>query len=165
MQRRKSEDPFKLIFRGVKVDDVTKTSYSDSFWRGERSATLRRNTQSTWFIKRNDLTLDQALDQERYIEDDLVSIAMTLTGGENWYGLPVENPSAHLADYARCLLKEGLLWSLKRNLVNKAGRAMTNKRNADEAGVPGYVDIHVLQELAEGGNADRFLDAAATACA
>ncbi|PMD18643.1 hypothetical protein NA56DRAFT_241950 [Hyaloscypha hepaticicola] len=90
---------------------------------------------------------------------------MTLTGGKNWYGLPVENPAAHLADYARCLLKEGLLWSLKRNLVNKAGRAVTNKRNADEAGVPGYFDKHVLRELAEGGNADRFLDAAATACA
>lgn len=46
------------------------------------------------------------LDQEHYTEADLVSIAITLTAGKNWYGLLVENKSAHLADYARCLLKK-----------------------------------------------------------
>lgn len=89
---------------------------------------------------------------------------MTLTAGKNWYGLQVENKSAHLADYARCLLKEGLLWSLKRKLANKVSMVVANTENAKEAGVPSYVDIHVLRKLAENGNADRFLDAAATAC-
>ena len=50
-------------------------------------------------------------------------------------------------------------------MANKGSGVVANTENANEAKVPSFVDIHVLRKLADGGNADRFLDAAATACA
>jgi hypothetical protein len=91
---------------------------------------------------------------------------MTLTGVKNWYGLPVENSTAHLADYARCLLKDGLKWSLDREFINRSPifSPWSSATDTDQEQPAAYVDLDSLQKLADGGNADRFLDAAATAC-
>lgn len=59
--------------------------------------------------------LQDVLKQSRRTKRELEKIALTLTAGQNWYGVPVQNVSAHLADYARCLVKDGLVWSLKNN--------------------------------------------------
>lgn len=72
------------------------------------------------------------------------------------FSLPVQDPSAHLADYACCLLKEGLLWSLKRDPVgicNISGlESSTHHRHKTQASA--YVDLETLRNLSE---ADRVL--------
>jgi hypothetical protein len=47
----------------------------------------------------------------------LETLALLLTEGKNWYGFPVEDKSAHLADYAKCLLKKGCLWSIRDDFI------------------------------------------------
>lgn len=164
---RDCTDPLKLILRGVQVNTVHKKWYPGSLWRGEPSANRAHPTRRSIFRgKPGTLSLDQLLNERRYTEENLVTIAMTLTGGRNWYGLPVQNTSAHLADYARCLLKEGLVWSLDGTLVgahNTSGLE-SSTRDLQTYRVCAYVNLEALQTLSDGGNADRFLDAVATTC-
>jgi hypothetical protein len=47
--------------------------------------------------------MEKPLDKRHCTEADLVNMSMTLTGGQNRYGLPVQNLSAHLVDYAASL--------------------------------------------------------------
>jgi Heterokaryon incompatibility protein (HET) len=39
-------------------------------------------------------------------------IAMTLSAGKEWYGIPVQNVSSHIADFAACLSQSGLIQDL-----------------------------------------------------
>jgi hypothetical protein len=69
-----------------------------------------------------------------------------------------------LADYARCLLKEGLLWSIREDAFtqrrydeDKELETLTDKVQSTD-----YIRIKDLEAISQGGNADRFLDTAAT---
>ena len=89
---------------------------------------------------------------------------MTLTAGRNWYGVPVQDVSAHLADYARCLLKDGLVWSLVDDAFGGLRYSEPGQEESSEPATGDYVTYKSLKVLSKGGNADRFLNAAATVC-
>jgi hypothetical protein len=166
--RRGCNDSSKIILRGIEVDIVKELSHLGSFQRHEQHATTTPHP-----VYRFDIGTYQDLDQllkkpekGRYTVDDLVSISMTLTGGKNWYGLPVENSAAHLADYARCLLKDGLRWSLNGDFINRSPifSPRSSASDTDQEQPSAHIDLDLLLKLAESGKADRFLDAVATAC-
>ncbi len=89
---------------------------------------------------------------------------MTLTAGRNWYGVPVQDVSAHLADYARCLLKDGLVWSLADDAFGGRRDSEPGQEESNPPATGDYVTHKSLKDLSKGGNADRFLDSAATVC-
>lgn len=187
-QLKSSDDPRKLILRGRIVDKLSLIKYPNwqEFWRGSESADATMGVPN--FGKRNKThgvhRVAQLLHEGNFTRSDLEHRALTLTAGKNWYGLPVSHLSAHLADYARCLVKEGLLWSLSDGAFgsrpNEWGQwtleqpdegsdsqfeeeALTQVAALPESGE--WVTFEELETLSKGGgNADRFLDAAATAC-
>jgi hypothetical protein len=45
-------------------------------------------------------------------KEDLQDIAITLTSGKTWQGLPVHDPESHLAGFAKCLVEGLIRWTL-----------------------------------------------------
>lgn len=68
---------------------------------------------------------------------------------------------AHLADYARCLLKECLLWSLCKGALESEydEGPMQETAGLTQLSSASFVE---LEALSQGSDADRFVDAAAT---
>ncbi|CZR70261.1 uncharacterized protein PAC_20162 [Phialocephala subalpina] len=158
--------PSWMILRGVRVGIVQKNFYPGFLLRGELSTTRARPSRGSLFRGEPERNLDQLLDERRYTESDLIDISVTLTAGRNWYGLPIRNMSAHLADYARCLLKEGLWWTLYGDLIGFHNSSGPDSSVCDvqEGQSSTHVNLRALEVLADGGNADRFFDAVATTC-
>ena len=126
----------------------------------------------------NRLPLSGLLEEADCTKTDLEELALTLTAGKNWYGLPVQDVSAHLADFSKCLIKEGMRWSLRGNAFGEDHVNIVSSGDAPPptlASNPKWktsisaspksqaITAKSLQSLAQQGNADRFLDAAATA--
>ena len=80
------------------------------------------------------------------------------------------NGSVHLADYAKCLLKDGCLWSLQDDFIfSNADAEEHEKSKEDNKSKPkahpnDSLSMKDLEALSKGGNADRFLDACITVC-
>jgi hypothetical protein len=119
-----------LVVRGVLVDTVAAVEFSEfkSFWRGEQPDSSSSclfghldgsNMQESPAIQPEDRKNDDDDDDTETIPGldaaraHLEHLAMTLTAGRNWYGLPVRDVDAHVADYAKCLVKNGLAWTLR----------------------------------------------------
>lgn len=148
LQRRETNDPTKLVLLGIVIQPIRRivpVSFM-SFWRGEDRGDRRTN--------KNLGNLETILRNNKISEAMLERLAMTLTAGKDWYGFPVKNAAAHNADYAKCLLKNGLWWSLE-GLLNPDSVMRTGDTR---------MTFSKLKELAVDGHADRFLDAVATAC-
>lgn len=148
------DDRRKLRVQGIIVDTVKSCRYPgfQSFWRGtyenDRAPGMRKFRSRRPTPEQRGL--GAILEEARLTRTDIEDIALTLTAGQNWYGFPVEDVAAHLADYCRCLVKDGLVWSL------------TSCNRGRREGAEDYVTLEKLEQLSAGGNADRFLDLAAT---
>ncbi|UKZ80153.1 hypothetical protein TrVFT333_007910 [Trichoderma virens FT-333] len=133
-----SNDGSKIAILGVIVDTVKSAIENRSvgtYWRGEE-------VRDSFF-------------------PELLPLALTLTCGKNWDGAPVSDMEMHVADYARCLLRGGLLWSLACAskpfaMGQDDSAAQQNLHTGD------VITAQALEVMSRGGNADRFLDAAAT---
>lgn len=162
-QRRVTDDPRVLVVRGLKVDqvrDIGKYDSLDYFYRGSDKANKKLRTSR----------VTKQMARARRTRADLERIALTLTAGQTWYGLPVEDIAAHVADYARCLLYQGLFWSLRDDAWGASSSRQSEietrgNHHTDDNAREDHVTFETLEALAEGGNADRFLDAATTVCA
>ncbi|RYP14534.1 hypothetical protein DL765_006310 [Monosporascus sp. GIB2] len=155
LRRCVSGDPRRLILSGIFVDEVLDGSsrYSALFW-GDRQymdAGALKGEGIEEYLKRHPKCRDQ-----------LEATALTMTGGKNWYGLPVEDVSAHVSDYAQCLVSGSLLWTLaaikpfpKADIKQASGLVERNPYR--------HVSYKELEDISRGGVAERFLDAAAAA--
>jgi hypothetical protein len=163
---KKSPATSSIVVRGViseKIADLDATP-----WRYEVDRLWRSISLET--------RLKHANIPQYYVE----KIALTLTGEKNWYGLPVQDKSAHTANYAACLLQRQFLWMLGGGafgihwpyLIRKEGSS--NRGVADDLSqktlykptdVPsvkdGMVTTSMLQGLSAGGDANRFAGTAA----
>jgi len=170
--RLKSDNNRQLILRGVIVDKIlhSRRGYALSWERGGKA--LNQLFGDRWEINQHngDHDLCHIVRSGRVTKAKLESLALTLTAGKNWYGLPVENRSAHLADYAKCLFKEGCLWSLQDDFIfSNADSEEHEKSKEDNKSKPkalpnDSLGMEDLEALSKGGNADRFLDACITVC-
>jgi hypothetical protein len=148
MQRRETNDPTKLLLLGIVIQPICIIVHLGfmSFWRGEDGG-------DRWANK-NFGNLETLFQKNKITEAMLELLAMTLTAGKDWYGFPVKDAASHIADYAKCLLKNGLWWSLER---------LSNPDSVMRTGdTP--MTFSKVKELAVNGHADRFLDAVVTAC-
>lgn len=91
---------------------------------------------------------------------------MTLTAGKTWYGLPVSDKPAHVADFARCVVgKYGMRWVLSaRSFQSQNEDGMLELDDATALEEEHALTVEELEDIAKGGSADLFLDAATTAC-
>jgi hypothetical protein len=115
--------------------------------------------------------LGELLQNPLATRERLQKVALTLTAGQSWYGLPIQDVAAHLADYMCCLLNGGLEWSLRKN-------AFTTEQpwkgfRSEEQEFPSKEERDVLKSLVrcwglenqvKSGDGGRFLDAVATLC-
>jgi hypothetical protein len=49
-------------------------------------------------------------------KEDLREIALTLTSGKNWHGLPVQDHGIHVAGFAKCFVESLFRWTLNDNI-------------------------------------------------
>ncbi|KAL2066020.1 hypothetical protein VTL71DRAFT_2091 [Oculimacula yallundae] len=154
---RDSFDPCKLIVSGSLVDRVSviRECKPDDFrqqWYtpGEWSLGDSRFANPALNLDTSTTTI------KPFNKSDLVEIATTLTGGKNWYGLPIEDFDAHLADFAMCLVRGELRWALDEHVFVGTSEACRSEP---------LISLADLKNLScNDGNGDRFLDAAVSAC-
>ncbi|RYP80464.1 hypothetical protein DL769_002449 [Monosporascus sp. CRB-8-3] len=157
LQRCSGSDPRRLILGGIVVDEVLgcSSSYSALFQRDKEDVDrglLKRAGVKEW-LKRYPICRDQ-----------LEAAALTVTGGKNWYGLPVEDVSAHLSDYAKCLVRGFLLWTLASCTVRPLLKMDVERASGLVERSPyGKVNYKELEDISRGGAPERFLEAAAAA--
>ncbi|OIW28894.1 hypothetical protein CONLIGDRAFT_577459, partial [Coniochaeta ligniaria NRRL 30616] len=135
-RRINEDDPRKLTVRGVIIDTVKSCWHPNfqSFWRGVNEADQKHGRK--WrSVPRHEPDLGEMLEKVQLRRTDLENVALNLTAGQNWYGFPVEDGKKHDAEQ---------------------GEKADCKRQED------YVTLEELGRLSAGGNADRFLDVAAT---
>lgn len=168
--RMDSDNEHQLILRGIVVDTIsaTENTYMGLWRRGKKTA--YRNLGVSYASRQTPHDLDNILRNGKFTVAKLESLAFTLTAGKNWYGFPVENRSAHLADYAKCLVKEGCVWSVRDDFIfsdstlSEGKKWMGEQSDEQKAALTDVLSIEDLEVLSQGGNADRFLDACATVC-
>ncbi len=157
-----SPNPRELLIRGIMVDRVAGCEYRSfrDFWRGANAA----DKATSWSFLgppalNHPLTLQNVLEQCQRTKKDLEKIALTLTAGQNWYGVPVHDVSAHLADYARCLVKDGLVWSLQMGASSPPPQQEKPQSSGERcSNLPSeYIQYDELTALAQNGNPDRYL--------
>ncbi|KAK4107269.1 hypothetical protein N656DRAFT_518294 [Canariomyces notabilis] len=98
----------------------------------------------------------------------LQKVALTLTAGQTWYGFPVKDVDAHMADYMRCLLNGGLGWSLRKDaFVSEQpfeDKIQEFPSKEDRNVLKYLVQCWDLESRVKNGDGGRFLDAVATMC-
>jgi hypothetical protein len=162
MLRRANTDNRSLELKGVVLDTITKfdETWRHTFRRGATQAERDKGMHMPPFWREYQDDLDTLLARGTLMQSKLQAISLLLTGGKNWYGFPVEDKSAHFADYAKCLLKEGCLWSIQDGFIfADLGEVDAQEGYETEDGLTRTG----LETLGMKGNADRFLDACATA--
>lgn len=113
VQRIVTNNPLELQVRGMIIDHVDSGVYS------QHHEFVVPENQPHWPRDENDSSefgalielLQNSLRSRRHLE----KIALTLTAGQDCYGLPVEDVSTHLAGYLRCLLDGCLWWTLQKD--------------------------------------------------
>ncbi|KAI0423746.1 heterokaryon incompatibility protein-domain-containing protein [Xylaria sp. FL1042] len=161
MQRKRDSDASVLVIRGIEVDTVSAVTRD------------RRSFHVSYESFEHNLVDEHGLNEFRtshYTQSDLEDLALTLTAGKNWHGLPVPNTLDHLADFAKCLLEDSLRWSLQDSAFGVKVKELGNtvSPSTTEASTPkssgsSFVTEEILRQFAQNGRADRFLDTAATA--
>lgn len=161
-----SDDRKKLIVRGVIVEKLVGTNIAGDI--------LRKAKEEFPMSRESPEHLNQLLSNQKWTKSCLTELAMTLTAGKSWYGTPITDISAQVADFARCLLGEGLWWALRDDAFNRVWHKdwYTPGSKTPEYILPPPlpttdeepVTVGMLEEFANKGNADLFLDAVATAC-
>ncbi|KAG9256281.1 uncharacterized protein F5Z01DRAFT_672276 [Emericellopsis atlantica] len=166
----KQPDPTKLVVRGVWVDEVESARSLDrynTFWRGRDTSTYSKHVNFDLSSGPGSPTLKAPPRLERAMLGDelracglttidLSQLAVTLSCGKVWEGTPVSDIEGHVADYARCILRNGLWWSL--DWLRKIKRQQGADPGQEQA-----MSVSDLEALSTGGSSDRFLDCAATA--
>ncbi|KAH6868969.1 hypothetical protein B0T10DRAFT_501954 [Thelonectria olida] len=151
-----SNDHSKLAALGVIVDIVAHSNELrgyNTFWRGQDG--VRPNAWGGSMPE----SFEDMLSAANLTMDELESLALTLTCGKGWDGFPVSNVEGHVADYSRCLIRDGLRWSLR--WLQEAKEQCDMNPAMDGQSKP--ITLELLAQLSSKGRADRFLDAARTA--
>ncbi|KAI0858709.1 heterokaryon incompatibility protein-domain-containing protein [Xylaria cubensis] len=155
-QRKQDFDARALVIRGIEVDKISFVNRCLNFDQFQK--------QFNSYQKSN------KLQTSHYTQSDLEYLALTLTAGRDWYGLPVTNIANHLADFSKCLLDNSLRWSLLDSAFGAEDRGPTRGLNCSASSMNGasspghrFVTEDMLQQLARNGRADRFRDSVATA--
>jgi hypothetical protein len=145
------DSPDRLSVRGVMIERVTGENRLDEFhyepdpyWRGRDE-------------------LANLLSEYGHTTSSLERLAMTLTAGKSWYGTPVESRAGPLANFAHCLLTYGMRRVLDPWFLGARGEGDAGECARLEAAGK-VVTVSELEEMAQGGNANLFLDAMASAC-
>lgn len=179
-----------LCLRGVIVDRVHRrtnvpnqeSTFARGIVMGERRFTMPLPYEG------DGVRLDDVLKNSRCTQRLLEDLAMTLTAGKDWYGLPIDDIQSHVADFAHVLLLGGLRWTLAtpqdaRDYKSEAefgiflNRASEDRlvsaeseetelssNDQDTQATDPILTAEDIERLGSNGNADLFLDAAATAC-
>ncbi|KAI1116320.1 heterokaryon incompatibility protein-domain-containing protein [Nemania sp. NC0429] len=162
-KRKHDRDAGALVIRGIEVDKISFVNRRLNYLHFTKQFNNHDELES------NELQASHYLSQS-----DLEYLALTLTAGRDWYGLPVHNTANHLADFAKCLLDNSLRWSLLDSAFGAEDGDTTPTRGLDRsasstdgASGPGHsrpppVTEEMLQRLARNGRADRFRDSVAT---
>lgn len=142
-------DGRRLTSVGVFVDEVASENCFTEFhfWRGGDMDTRSKSRESQ-------------LHEAGITAGDLRDLALTLTCGKGWDGCPVSDIDRHVADYARCLMKDGLWWSMAWMRSIKGQRGVGPHQNAHGHGP--ILTATDLETISSGGHADRFLDCVAS---
>ncbi|KAM5344459.1 hypothetical protein ACJ41O_012995 [Fusarium nematophilum] len=158
-----SPDGTQVAVLGIIVDivsDSRELRRFDSFWRGRDDSRSMFGLPPGAVLPASSRaeTLEDLLNTAIPTLDDLKSLSLTLTCGKGWDGSPVSDPTSHMADYARCLIRDGLWWSLR--WLNNAKSLRSTEPPTGDENKP--ITVEALTQLSLEGNADRFLDAAKT---
>jgi hypothetical protein len=166
-------DPDRLVVRGVVLEDV-----KDTDWIGFGSF-----EQRDYYDKGEGL--EQLLARHGHMRRGLEKLAMTLAAGKSWYGTPVADRAAMLADFADCLVTDRLWWALELDAFGSTRPDKDEKKEEEEEGIrrenksedqrimndntslppaDGVITMHELKAISRSGNGNLFLDAVATAC-
>ncbi|KAK3303211.1 heterokaryon incompatibility protein-domain-containing protein [Chaetomium strumarium] len=134
--------PDRLAVCGVMLEDVKEPSKPQRpVTRSARSPFVR------WTGGIEDL--EMVLARHPHTKRSLEKLAITLTAGKSWYGLPKDRDGM-LADFDHCLIAGYLWWALEPDAFG-----LTNGTRATTA---------VSETSSAGGDGNLFLDAVATAC-
>jgi hypothetical protein len=148
LQRHDTGDRARLDIVGIMITSI------DAFLPVSSTSFSRGNVSAGGWYDDSELRPQQLLNEHKITLNRLELLAMTLTAGKDWYGFPVKNPALHLADYSKCLSREGLWWSL----------SLFSTRTSEKCTGEAIITVSQLEQLAVNGHTDRFLDAAATSC-
>jgi hypothetical protein len=159
IKRMPSSSSDRLIVRGILVGTVSSkeaAGHLERMWRTgwELSGRMKCNISDRFLIhpkvEEEDIFrhLQILLQKFGWTEQGLEILALTLTAGKTWYGTPVQDRKAHLSDFSKCLLTEGLWWALRREPAHASSGSS--------------LAMNELAKLSVGGNPDRFMDAVAT---
>lgn len=150
-----------MACNGILVDEVSSQSTLTSFyfWRGSdqhgsQTTFQYTNTEYSRMLRNaQPRTLASELSASGITTQDLRDLALTLTCGKDWDGCPVSDIQRHIADYAHCLLLEGLWWSLSLmgSIKKRRGADLSQKSQA------GILTVADIERLSSGGHADRLL--------
>ncbi|KAI0192093.1 heterokaryon incompatibility protein-domain-containing protein [Xylaria flabelliformis] len=124
-QRKQDFNAEALVIRGIEVDKISFVNRYLNFHHFQQQFNSYSEQESN------------ELQTSHYTQSDLEYLALTLTAGKDWYGLPVSNTANHLADFS--------------------------KSSGPGHSPPQFVTEEILQQLARNGRADRFRDSVATA--
>ena len=141
-----SPDGMRLTSVGILVDEVSSETVLTEFhyWRG---GDARPRAAESQLLREAGITAE-----------DLRELALTLTCGKDWDGCPVSEVERHVADYARCLVREGLWWSIDWIGSIKRRRGL----DAHQLSHGRSITVADLERISSGGHADRFLDCVAS---
>ncbi|EPE32061.1 hypothetical protein GLAREA_12143 [Glarea lozoyensis ATCC 20868] len=172
LQQQQTDNPLKLNIRGILLSSVDSCVYSgreftyidDDPFMGGYFAQSSDDFATEDEIQTMDNPLKELLQNHQASREHLEKICLTLTGGHNWYGLPVQDLSAHLADYVCCLLDGGLWWSLEKDaFTGPESQYWTRDPSLKEKKtVKNLVRSWDFVETVKSGNGQRFLDIAST---
>ncbi|KAH8707194.1 hypothetical protein GQ44DRAFT_777478 [Phaeosphaeriaceae sp. PMI808] len=178
LRRQHTDDLLKLKLRGILIDSVVNCAYSGGEFQynvhdlpryfpldlGDVSKEELGDFDTEDQIQKINNPLKELLQNPEASEKHLEKVSLTLTAGQNWYGFPVQDVSVHLADYVCCLLDGGLWWSLEKDAFT-GPKGYRNERilSTEEKMVLRYLArCWNLEPRVKRGNAQRFLDVAAT---
>lgn len=171
LQQKDTGDPLSLEVRGLLIDSVDSCAYTERLGFSSGIPLKRYLEPELEHSSMEDLIQKIKTPLKDFISDLVIGrkyfeeMALTLTTGQDWLGCPVQDVSAHLADFLCCLLDGNLWWSLVKD-------AFTDTEAMEEyLHIPSMEELYVLKHLAriwglevtpKNANGQRFLDIAAT---
>lgn len=164
-QRRRHPDSRKLIVRGIDAEAVSGIGEQKAFVMDhdpslnhsedpEVSSDSYTCTSQTSADVTAGLTTGSSKKRITCPHERIEALALTLTAGKDWYGLPVRDIHSHSADFANCLLLNGLKWTLEGSAFGQHNDNTVITPTIDLA------ELSSLRSTTPTRDASRFLDTA-----
>lgn len=163
------------LFLDVKETEVCGPLAVRGFKIGIVECTHKSCFAQPWFNHDEHQDLAELLARNRHTKGGLEVLAMNLAGGKTWYGVPIDNRSTMLSDFACCLITGRLLWALRSDAFGTSGpyggvtlEARGEPRGSYDSSATATPDsivtVNDLEEWYKNGRAGQFLQAARSAC-